>query len=182
VDTFDQWTLSAIRAEGAPMSWFEEQRFEWTPVISSALKQIVAGKTVILITDYDRKWFANYILTSINKLSLERPLIPVSYIDDLFPHYQNINLPDTVDTLIDMLELSYKGEYFFWYIGRGEDARADLAKRSLNSLLWIMDENFQNALKLRSFDPLIDIKLLQLYKLFDKTLSSTLFGEVNVRE
>jgi hypothetical protein len=45
-----------------------------------------------------------------------------------------------------------------------------------------MDERFQNALVLRSHDPLIDIKLLQLYRLFDKTLSAVLFGEINVRE
>jgi hypothetical protein len=45
-----------------------------------------------------------------------------------------------------------------------------------------MDESFQNALRLRSFDPLIDIKLLQLYRLFDKTLGALLFGEIDVRE
>jgi hypothetical protein len=82
----------------------------------------------------------------------------------------------------DMLDITFKGEYLFWYIGKGDDRRADIAKRSTDSLLWIMDERFQNALVLRSHDPLIDIKLLQLYRLFDKTLSAVLFGEINVRE
>ena len=82
----------------------------------------------------------------------------------------------------DMLDIAYKGEYFFWYIGRGDDRRADIAKRNANSLLWIMDERFQNALVLRSHDRLIDIKLLQLYHLLNKTLNAVLFGEINVRE
>ena len=46
--------------------------------------------------------------------------------------------------------------------------------------MWIMDENYPNALSMRSYDPLIDIKLLQLYRLFDKTLSAVLFGEIDV--
>ena len=86
-----------------------------------------------------------------------------------------------METLSDMLELSYKGEYFFWYIGRGGDERrADIVKRTDNALMWIMDENYPNALSMRSYDPLIDIKLLQLYRLFDKTLSAVLFGEIDV--
>ena len=85
-----------------------------------------------------------------------------------------------IDMLDGMLEISFKGDYFFWYIGRGDDKRADIAKRSDDSLLWLMDEDFQNAMPLRSYDEQIDIKLVQLYRLFDRTLSAALFGEVDV--
>lgn len=163
------------------MSWFEEQRFEWTPAIANALDQVIGGKTIILITDHDRKWFTQYIIASINKRSQERPMIPIVCLDALYPHYDHVNGGEGIDMLIDMLDITFKGDYFFWYIGKGDDRRADIAKRNGNSLIWIMDESFQNALRLRSFDPLIDIKLLQLYRLFDKTLGALLFGEIDVR-
>ncbi|ADR33269.1 hypothetical protein Sulku_0603 [Sulfuricurvum kujiense DSM 16994] len=179
---FDQWTLESIRSEGASMSWFEEQRFEWTPAIANAMDQVMGGKSLVLITDHDRKWFAHYIISSLNKRTQDRPMIPIVCIDSLYPHYDHISGGESIDMIGDMLDIAYKGDYFFWYVGRGDDRRADIAKRSTNSLLWIMDERFQNALVLRSHDPLIDIKLLQLYRLFDKTLSAVLFGEINVRE
>lgn len=164
------------------MSWFEQHRFEWTPPVANAMDQMMEGKSIILITDHDRQWFAHYITSSLNKRSQDRPMIPVVCIDALYPHYDHISGGESIDMLVDMLDITYKGDYFFWYIGRGDDRRADIAKRSANSLLWIMNENFQNALILQSYDPLIDIKLLQLYRLFDKTLNAVLFGEINVRE
>ncbi|MEW5831305.1 MAG: HobA family DNA replication regulator [Campylobacterota bacterium] len=179
---FDQWTLDSIRSEGAAMSWFEEQRFEWTPAVANALEQVMEGKSIVLITDHDRKWFAHYITSSLNKRMQDRPMIPIVCIDALFPHYDHISGGEAIDTLTDMLDITFKGEYFFWYVGRGDERRADIAKRNASSLLWIMDESFQNAVRLRSFDPLIDIKLLQLYRLFDKTLGAMLFGEIDVHE
>lgn len=179
---FDQWTLDAIRSEEGAMSWFEEQRFEWIPTSASALEQMMEGKSVVLVTDHERQWFAHYITLSLNKRN-DRPLIPIVSLDALYPHYDQLAGTEGLnDTLGDMLDITFKGDYFFWYIGKGDDRRADIAKRSSNSLLWIMDERFQNALALRSYDSLIDIKLLQLYRLFDKTLSAVLFGEIHVRE
>ena len=43
-----------------------------------------------------------------------------------------------------------------------------------------MDEEVQNSFALRTSDPLLDIKLLQLYKLYDNTLSAALFGELEL--
>lgn len=178
---FDQWTLEAIRLEGASMSWFEEQRYEWIPQIMSAMDQIMSGRTIILLTDHDRRWFGHYITETINKKFKERPLIPIICLEALYPHLIKLNDIEGMDTLSDMLEISFKGEYFFWYVGRGGDERrADIVKRTDNALMWIMDENYPNALPLRSYDPHIDIKLLQLYKLFDRTLAGVLFGEIDV--
>lgn len=179
---FDQWTLESIRSEGAAMSWFEEQRFEWIPAVSNALEQVMDGKSIVLITDHDRKWFAQYLTASLNKRSQDRPMIPVVCLDALYPHYDYVVGGEAIDTLTDMIEITFKGDYFFWYIGRGDERRADIAKRNGNSLLWVMDEKFQSAIHLRSFDPLVDIKLLQLYRLFDKTLNAVLFGEIDVRK
>jgi len=37
-----------------------------------------------------------------------------------------------------------------------------------------------NSFTLKSYDEMIDIKLLQLFRLFDKTLGAALFAEVDV--
>jgi hypothetical protein len=176
---FTKWTLETIRSEGAMLSWLEESRFEWTATVSLAVKQIVSGKTIVLITDADRKWFAHYITAALNRPSKERPMIPIIRLEQMYPNFENIASIEMFDMLDDMLTLSFKGEYLFWYIGRGDDRHSDIAKRNDNSLLWIMDEDFQNAIRLHSYDPLIDIKLLQLYRLFDTTLNAVLFDEVD---
>lgn len=179
MDHFESWTLETIRSEGAPLSWLEELRFEWIPATQNAIRQILDSKTIILIVDVDYEWLVPYITASINRSSLGRPMIPIVSIDALYPQYTNVLGGEMIDMFEDMLSLSYKDEYFFWYIGRGECKRSDIAKRSDRSYLWIMNENFQNAMTLHSYDKHIDIKLLQLYRLFDQSLSAILFGETH---
>ena len=176
---FAQWSLDAIREEGGSLSWLEEYRFEWSKTTAFALEQILSGKTVILITDEKRKWLEHYILSSINSVLLDRPLIPIISIDSIYTHYNNLNGGEMIDMLDDMISLSYKDDYFFWYIGKGDDKRSDIAKRKDESYFWIFDEDFNNAFTLKSYDPVLDIKLLQLYRLFDASLSATMFGEVD---
>jgi len=177
---FAQWSLDAIREEGGSLSWLEEQRFDWTTTTAHALEQILNGKTVILITDYKRKWLETYILTSINTSTLDRPLLPIVSVYSLFQHYNSINGGEMIDIVDDMISISYKEDYFFWYIGKGNDKGADIAKRRDDSYFWIFDEEFQNSFILKSYDTMLDIKLLQLFKLFDASLNATMFGEVDV--
>ncbi len=177
---FAQWSLDTIREEGGSLSWLEEQRFDWTTTTSHALQQILNGKTIILITDEKRKWFEQYIVSSLNSVSLERPLLPIVSIDSIYTHYNNINGGEMIDILDDMISISYKDNYFFWYIGCGDDKRSDIAKRRDNSYFWIFDEDFHNAFTLKSYDKKLDIKLLQLFGLFDASLNATMFGEVDV--
>jgi len=181
VQEFIKWTLDSIREEGSSLSWLEESRFEWTATIGQVLKQILSGKTIVLVTDENRKWFAHYIITALNKPSTDRPMISLVSIDNIYPSYGMVD-GDAIDMLDDMLALSYKDDYIYWYIGRGNDNRANLPKRYDRSYLWLMDEDYQNAFSMRSYDPLLDIKLLQLYRLFDKSLNAVLFGEVNIDE
>jgi len=176
---FAQWTLDAIREEGGSLSWLEEHRFEWSKTTAYALEQILQGKTIILITDEKRKWLESYILSSLNSESLERPLIPILSIDAMFVHYNNISGGEMIDILDDMISLSHKDDYFFWYIGKGEDKRCDIAKRKDNSYFWMFDEDFNDAFTLKSYDKILDIKLLQLYRLFDASLNAAMFGEVD---
>ena len=176
---FAQWSLDTIREEGGSLSWLEEQRFDWTTTTAYALEQMLKGRTVILITDEKRKWFEHYILTSINSLMQDRPAIPIISIDSIYAHYNSVSGGEMIDIVDDMISLSYKNDYFFWYIGKGEDKRSDIAKRQDNSYFWMFDEEFNNAFTLKSYDPILDIKLLQLYRLFDASLSAAMFGEVD---
>ena len=177
---FAQWSLDTLREEGAALAWLEESRFEWATTTSLALEQILAGKTIILITDDSRKWLESYILSKINSIKLERPLLPIVSIDSMYLHYDKISGGEMIDVIEDMITLSHKEDYFFWYIGAGDDKRADIAKRKDNSYFWIFDEEYLNSFMLKSYDSNIDIKLLQLYKQFDLSLNAALFGEVDV--
>ena len=180
MQNFEKWMLDAIRSDGASLSWIEENRFEWTTIVELALSQVLEGKTIVLITDRERKWFEQYVGTSLNKLSSDRPLIPIVSIESLYPHYDEISGSKMIDMIDDLLLMSYQENYFFWYIGKGDDKRVDIAKRKDNSFLWIFDEDFHNAFTMKSYDGLLDIKLLQLFFLFNLSLSAALFGEVDV--
>ncbi len=177
---FAQWSLDAIRDEGASLSWLEELRFDWTATTAQALEQMLQGKTIIIITDEKRKWLEQYILTSINNISLDRPLLPIVSIDSIYAHYNSVSGGKMIDIVDDMISISYKDDYFFWYIGVGDDKRSDIAKRRDSSYFWIFDEDFHNAFTLKSYDKLLDIKLLQLFSLFNKSLDASMFGEVDV--
>jgi hypothetical protein len=177
---FAQWSLDAIREEGGCFSWLEEQRFDWTTTTSQALEQILSGKTVILITDEKRKWLETYILDFLNTAQMDRPLLPILSIDSIYKHYNSVSGGEMIDMVEDMISLAYKEDCFFWYIGRGDDKRADIAKRKDTSYFWIFDEDYINAFTLKSYDKLLDIKLLQLYRLFNASLSAAMFGEVDV--
>lgn len=179
---FAQWSLDAIREEGGALSWLEEQRFEWSKTTALALEQILSGKTIVLITDHKRKWLERYIIDSLNSINLDRPLIPIVTIDSLYPHFNNINGGEMIDMVDDLITLSYKDDHFFWYVGKGDDKRSDIAKRKDNSYFWIFDEDFNNAFTLKSYDTMLDIKLLQMYRLFDASLNAAMFGEVDANE
>jgi len=178
---FAQWSLDTIREEGGSLSWLEEIRFDWTTTTAYAIEQILLGRTIILITDEKRKWLENYILSSINSIELlERPLLPIVSIDSLYTHFNNVSGGEMIDIVDDMISLAYKEDYFFWYIGRGSDKRGDIAKRRDNSYFWIFDEEVHNAFTLKSYDKTLDIKLLQLYRLFNQSLNAAMFGEIDV--
>jgi len=175
-----KWTLETIREEESCFSWMEEHRYEWAPLVKSAVSQSIEGKTVLVVTDESRRWFGKYILHSINDLQKNRPLLPFYQLSECFPNLQNIHSTQDLQLLEDMLEISYPNGYYIWYIGKGDHPYTKLAFRCDDSFLWIMDEEVQNSFALRSSDILLDIKLLQLFKLFDKTLSSVLFGDLDL--
>ena len=175
-----KWTLETIREEETCFSWMEEYRYEWAPLVKSAASQVLEGKTVLVVTDESHKWFGKYILNSINNLRKNRPLLPFYQLIDIFPNLQNLTSTQELQLLEDMLDISYPNGYYIWYIGKGDHSYTKLAYRNEDSFLWVMDEEVQNSFAFRSSDPLLDIKLLQLYKLFDMTISEALFGDLDL--
>jgi len=173
-----EWTLSAIRSENSDFSWMEEFRFDWVPPVKSAVARILEGQTVLVLTDSDREWFAHYIIGSINRPERHRPYVPFYPLEQIFPNLQEIESNQDLQLLEDMLEISFPGGYLLWYIGEGSHRYTKIAYRNETNFLWLLDEQVPGSFTLRRHDPLLDIKLLQLYRLFDRTVEAALFNEV----
>ncbi len=175
---FLKWTLEEIRKEGSMMSWMEEKRYEWAPLVASMLKNLLDGHTFVVITDDDREWFSNYMLKSINNRNKNRPILPFVSLHALFPNINQIKNKEDIELLEDMLSQVFPNGYTFFYIGKNSDIKMQIAKHKDENFMWIMDEHIQNSFYLLSSDENLDIKLIQLFKLLDKSIDAVLFAEV----
>lgn len=161
------------------LAWLSEHKTDWVSSVYKPIKNIVEGKTIILITDKEYEWFSRYIKHNINK-SNARPLIPAVVMNQLYPFYDEVCATQKINNVDDMLQISFSNNYFFWYIGNSMDLRGDIAKMHNNSCLWfINEENTSIGFNLKVDDENLDVKLLQMYKVFDATLSASLFGEID---
>ena len=174
------WTIETIRADDGLGSWLEERKYEWVPLVSDLLTKVLSleSKTVIIITDKEYEWYAKYILSKINSSKLNRPYLPFVHIKSYADNLDKVSGSDDIALLSDMLDITFKKNYIFWYIGSYNSPRANIAKHTNGNFLWIFDQQMHNSFYLSSTDKIIDIKLMQLYRLFDKTLSAALFGEI----
>jgi len=177
---FLKWTLEAIREDSSRMSWMEEKRFDWVPLISSSLSCLLDGTTFIIITDRQREWFGKYLVEMLNKPTKNRPLLPFFSFKSIFSSGMEQLNKEGIETLDDLLSISFANGYRYFYIGSSNDSKASLAKSRDDSLMWIMDEHLPNSFYLNSNDELLDIKLIQLARLLDKSIDVALFGEVEL--
>ena len=173
-----EWTLSAIRSERSDFSWMEERRFDWIPLVNSAVSRIVEGQTVLLLTDERRKWFGRHILDTINRPERKRPFLPFYPLEALFSPLGEIESTQEIQWLEDMLTISFPNGYFLWYVGEGDPLYTKLVYRSEENFLWLLDDVVPGSFTLSATDPLLEIKLLQLYRLFDRTVEAVLFSEI----
>jgi len=176
------WTINQIRKEdNLGSSWLEEKKFEWTPLVVKSLKNILEKNcTVLIITDNDREWFLDYILTNINHKKNNRPNLPFYNFKAFYKNIDNIKSEDDVQLVKDILDISFPNGYRFWYIGQGHKKQSILPKYHADSFLWLLDDELPNSLSLKSNDPSLDIKLLQMFKLYNKTLDAVLFAQINL--
>jgi len=177
---FTNWTVKAIREDRLIGSWLEERKFDWIPLISKTISNIIdKNKSILITTDDERIWFKKYILSNINNFKKARPYLPFFDFNSFVSNYK-ITSGEELELIKDMLDISFPNGYIFWYIGRGHSKNANIAKISPNSLLWIFDEDIQKSFELSSKDDALDIKLIQMYRLFDKTIEAVLTAEIEV--
>ena len=178
---FLNWTIDTIRTDRLLTPWLEEKKYEWTPLVSKFIVNILDKKSsVIILTDNNREWFLQYILTNINSKKKNRPLLPFYDFKSFYVNLDSSTSDIDINLVKDMLDISFPNGYCFWYIGRSQDIRANIAKVSKNSFLWLFDEETQDAFNLSSKDEALDLKLLQMFRLFNKTLSASLFAQIDV--
>ena len=175
-----EYTLNIIEDTNTDLTWLAERSKEWSSLCIGALSSIIAGKTIILITEQGLEWFSLFILNYMNKINLQRPIIPIIKLIDLYPYLDHISGGEKIDILSNMIRTSYGDNYFYWYIGLGNNKRADIAKKERDSFLWLFDENATNSFSLKSDDKQINTKLINLYEIFDKTLNAALFNEIDL--
>lgn len=178
---FLNWTIDTIREDKLISPWLEEKKYEWTPLVAKLVSNILdKGCSVIIITDNEREWFLEYILTNINTSKEGRPFLPFYDFKAFYKQIDSVKSEDDINLINDMLKISFPSGYCFWYIGRSQNIRATLPKVNKNSFLWLLDEQMQDAFNLQSNDEALDMKLLQMFRLYNKTLSAALFAEINV--
>ncbi len=178
---FLNWTVDTIREDKLLSPWLEEKKYEWTPLVAKSILNILEkGCSVIIVTDKERDWYLEYIFTNINSPTLNRPFLPFYDAKGLYKYLDEVKSEEDINYIKDMLNISFPNGYCFWYIGRSQDVRAIIPKVSKNSFLWLFDEEMQDAFNLRSKDEALDMKLLQMFRLYNKTLSAALFAEINV--
>lgn len=168
---FANWTLNVIREDGISMGWFEERRFDWCQIAYNFVSSVINGYTIILCTDSRRKWFGDYVLQTIN-LNKGRALIPIFNIDSMFRGEINTNLVE------DVLNISFGDKYIIWYIGHLDAKISKFAIETDNSFIWSFDSGLHTAFNLNSNDANLDIKLLQLFKVLDRTINALMFNEI----
>jgi hypothetical protein len=174
------WTLEAIRKEPSDFSWMEEHRYAWIPLIEGVLHRILAGETVLVLTDPRRRWFEQYILDAVNDPQRDRPFLPFQSFHGMFSDVQGLDTHLKITLMEDMLDIAYPQGYFFWYIGKGDHPYTKLAYSKEENFLWLIDKEISGSFPLREGDPLMDIKLLQLYGLFDQSVEAALYGKVEL--
>jgi hypothetical protein len=178
---FLNWTIDNIREDKLIGDWLEERKYDWTPLVAKNITSLVdKGKSVLIITDDEREWFSQYILSNINHERNKRPLLPFYDFKCFTGQVKNLSEDDDIKLIKDMLNISFPNGYIFWYIGRSQNTKSTIAKMSKNSFLWIFDQNIPNSFILQSDSQALDTQLLQMFRLYNKTLSAVLFGKTDV--
>ncbi|QQF51890.1 hypothetical protein HHI31_03220 [Campylobacter fetus subsp. venerealis] len=177
---FIKWSLEAIRDEGSLMSWMEERRVEWAPLLASRVKYLFEGVTFIVISDEERDWFESYFLRNINRRDNSRPILPFVSLKSLYPSFNEINSKEEISLLEDMLSIAFPNGFIYFYVGKSSSKLSLIAKSKDDSYMWLFDEQAQNSFYLSSNDDLLDIKLLSLFRLFNKSIDAVLFGKVSL--
>jgi hypothetical protein len=174
----NEFTLNYIREKD--LKWMEEKRFEWIQLISEFLSQVMEGKSVLIVTDYKRRWLSRYILNKVNNFQDFKPsFIPFFDLFSIVPQVEYAKTNEQFDLIEDMLNIAFNEEYIFWYIGV-ETPMLKFVKKKEDSFFWIMDMDISRNFFLKSIDENLDLKLVHLVDLLNETLKAVIFSEVEI--
>lgn len=183
MEPIKDWMIRALREEsngGVISGWLEEDLHKWVRVVSNALNALLDGVSFIVLSDNPREWFRNYVLTRLNSPSKNRPYVPFLGIEGLEKYLgEDIRDQKNIQLVTSMLQSTYQN-YSFFYIGKAEGIKAELAMSHENSFLWLLDADVQNAFILNSSNKMIDSRLLQLFRLFDQSISAVIYGKISL--
>jgi len=177
--SFSSWMVETIR-QNHLIGWMEEKRFELVAQIALSIKNIVDGKTIILITDKKRDWFYRYALKKLNPSTFDRPLFPVVGFESLYMSIESIDDEEKIMILDDMLSSIFENGYSYFYVGSGDDKISDIARSRRDSMLWSFDKRESGAIYLDSLDNRSDIKLMELLDIYNSAIEATLFGDIDL--
>lgn len=170
-----KYTLDIIRHD-KNMTWIEDRRDDFVPLLSSNLQNLFDGKAFIVLCDEEREWFEDYIISKIN--SSNRPfLLPFYKLRSLYPNFKNVK-KENFSYIDDLLNLTFQNGFCYFYIGKGSSNLSFIAKNRYDSFMWLIDENMENSFFMDGKDEFLDIKLLNLFKILDKSISGMFFNEV----
>lgn len=176
---FVEWSNATIIKDGLN-AFMQDFNVEWIALLGSRLKYLLDGRTFVIITDEERSWFESYIIKKINRSGV-RPLLPFVSLRAIYPYIDEINSNEQILLLEDMLSLTFPNGYVYFYIGKNIDKRSNIAKNSDDSYMWLLDEQtHNNSISLSSNDENLDIKLIQLFKLFDKSIDAVLLNQASL--
>jgi hypothetical protein len=162
------------------IKWMEERRLEFVPLLDDFLAQLIEGKTVLIITDEEREWYADYLIGKINTFNEFKPsFIPIYSLLKIVPQIKLARHPEQFDMIEDMLNISFGDNYIFWYIGK-ETSLLKFARREPKSFFWIMDNDLSKNFYLKSIDEKLDKKLLDLAYIINESIKASIFGEIEI--
>ncbi len=161
------------------IKWMEERRLDFVPLLSPFLSQIIEGKSILIVTDEEREWYATYLINKINSFNEFKPsFLPVFELKKTVPQITMARHPEQFDLIEDMLSIAFE-DYIFWYIGK-ETNLLKFARRKDHSFFWIMDNDLSRNFYLKSIDKNLDKKLLDLADIVNECIKSAILGEIEI--
>jgi len=173
----NRFIIDLIRKKS--MKWMEERRLDFVPLLSDFLSHIIEGKSVLIVTDGEREWYAEYLISKINNFNEFKPsFIPFYSLVKIVPQIKIARHPEHFDMIEDMLNISF-GDFIFWYIGK-ETPFLIFVRRKPESFFWIMDTDLSKNFYLKSIDEKLDKKLLDLAEIVNESIKASIFGEIEL--
>jgi len=107
----NRFVMDLIRKKN--YKWMEERRLDFVPLLSVFLNQVLDAKNVLIVTDYSRKWYAEYLINKINNYNEFKPqFFPFFILENVVPQINLAKHPEQFDMIEDMLDVSFENYIF----------------------------------------------------------------------